>query len=802
MTETAFDITNTQIKSWGLSGYEDFSEYGKIRGLTIKASEIDARLKPFGSRFSDIFLIACDSFIIDCDLTISQPLWIFSRHVQVNGGRCLAIEPGAPVANPKERANFLMLFCHSLGGSGSLSAVSIADPSKPVVTNIPLVKSDAIREIAIGEDASVTFGDWDRESQIIGLAREFLHPGETLHGCLSSIFQSAIMAATLSPELAIAQLRWVGELADADKASRMMAAQARTELTTLVQQSGQTAPVPTGDFTVYAEAAAARITVMQAQWNSFQHLDSLAENDGDWLARAREAIELKANETDLCKRTRERAHLSYQRADEANGAALLQVRTLRLAFIKASNNFEAGIEIWKTQAETMEALMLVKNIFSFAVEAGKLASLSVSALAKDKTDPSDDKDKDDSSTDDDDGSTDEKAEKQKSMDTLEKAGKAISGTVGPVAEIIRNVRALMKIEDTAKALHKMASETMTSMNTALSKTITVGPLEGLDIVTGGAHVWDLFIAGMDVVFKTTQSSLAPISGSREFETAMRQMVIGARAVSNTRLALTQAENELVLAELHLASAKNAEEIVEKTFAEKKAHLQLIQDLKHQAFSRLLDTKRATLVELRHYWQAICYFSLAEERNLPDLPRMDEAVAEFVAAASLLSGYQLAIELLKPVPQAAHRVAISIPLTDANHQDANTLVFHVDTGHPDLVDFCRIRIDQMEIELFGDNDQRILSRKMTIQTDGTYQDRRVNGAVLSFSGEPWNQMIHYDASGNIDVSAGTYTRFAQLLFKPTPFTNWTLTLSKKDQAENVRRITLYISGEISPLSAAA
>lgn len=759
MQGTAAIYTEAQFRNWGIVAHDAFGE-GTVRGITLAVSTLQNTLKQRAKTMDDLFLIACDTLVLDCDLIIGTQLDIVARHIEVKGDPMIGFDKAGSRAS---------LVVRSMGGAtANLTAVSLVDQNHPKETPIALLDDGRISVLSLEGNGDIKVEGWSPDSLLAAELGEMLQNDELLYSALVSTFQCAVIISSVDLELAREQLLWVAELADSQPSSRSLAAQARVELTTLLQEQHGVTVVPPGDFSIYADAAKARLEVMKHQWDRYKTWSALQTEDENWLRQARQTLEFKANDADLCVSVLQRAKAVYDSAETARKMALTQLKMLEMSFISASNDFEAGIEIWKQKAQTFEALLLVKNIAILTAEAGKIVFFTATATS---------------------GAT-------INTKKLKSAGGELPKAVAAGADIVRNAIALIEIEKTAQKLHSAATETLKSLNNALGSTIRSGPLDGLDVVTGGSQVWDAFLVSINLLFKTQEEHLRPIEGSQEYEVALRKLVIGAEAVGKARLAEAQAANEVVLASLHLTSARNAQKIADRSLTDFQQRTNLSDRLRQEAFGRLLDTKRAIFVELNHYRRAIAYFSLVDHKTCFNLPQITAPVEDFVAVCAELSGYRLAIDLLKPVPQVADRIAVNVELLDTNRMADGSLVFDIDLDHPDLQDFSRIRIDRIDIELEDQAGNRILVKTLEIATNGTYRDRKSDRSQWVFCADPWRRLIHFDKKGRADVNAESYSRFAQLVFKPTPFTTWLIQLKDRVIADQVARINMFFSGEIS------
>jgi hypothetical protein len=301
---------------------------------------------------------------------------------------------------------------------------------------------------------------------------------------------------------------------------------------------------------------------------------------------------------------------------------------------------------------------------------------------------------------------------------------------------------------------------------------------------------------MSDLFSVQNDLLNEIGGGAEFRVAFRQLIVGAESYCSARLAVAEASNNLAEAKLRVRAIQDTVNMTRRYAEALKTNAALYQQFQQAAFGRLLDAKRAAYLELEKYRRAIRYFTLRD--NLPRLPQIAASVDAFIEGAAEISGYQLALEELNPSPQLLSKLEVPLTITDRQRTEDGGIVVQMDTDNPAFKYLARIRIDKIEIALLDAKDQRILVEALRVVTSGTYWDRTVEGGYKKFVGNPWLRLITYDKDGKPELQGGTYARYGQKIFKPTPFTTWTITILPKDRkvAAQIAKVAFVLTGEAS------
>jgi hypothetical protein len=367
------------------------------------------------------------------------------------------------------------------------------------------------------------------------------------------------------------------------------------------------------------------------------------------------------------------------------------------------------------------------------------------------------------------------------------AGVAIQG-------IVSSAEQLVEIGKTADRMRELAADSLKTVNDGLKQTFTVSPLSGLDTVTGGSQVWQSLETAMDDSFDIQKALLNQIGGGPGFRVAFRQLVIGAEAYCSARLAVAAAANGLAEAKLRSRAATQAVDLT-TTYAQQLAtNDALYHQLQQAAFGSLLEAKLAVYLELEKYQRAIRYFTLTDDP--PPLPDITASVIDFIRASGEISGYELALEELSPAPQPMTAQTMSFAIADQQRTGDGAIVVQIDVNDSQLTDCARVRVDRIEVSLAGEDGQQIPVSSLHIGSGGTYADRTPDGISKTFTGDPWLKLVKYDQRGAEVVSAGTYSRYGELTFKPTPFTTWTIRPTDPTVAPRVKSVTLRLTGEVS------
>lgn len=797
--------SNTNIKSWGLPASSSLTNQGYARGLVLTWSEMQEqfrKLDPAPGPYDAIWYIVCDVLILDDNPIINDQLYIFARRIEIKSETAFLIPP--TTTNATIVAQEIMK--DNQPASLQVSFISKNEADNPVTFNMDVLENSAATIFTINTPGTLTTEVWSASKSIINNFGDNLSNGETLRAGMTSVFQASMLisssndkalatsltALNTSPsELAINQLKWVAAITDVSEASRVMSGQARAQLSWLVKENQGLVVVPPFDFSVYRDAAIARVTVLTSVNSVYEKWVGMEMSNENWLTQANLTVALQSNESTLQIQLEHRAKtkLKISQGAESEGAA--QLVALQNGLVTVNFNFEAGVKIWKRKEEISAAFKLAVDIVKFGVEVGKLAAMvaapgsAAASTGAGTTNP---------------GSASASAASS-AVESQESKVKDLAGqlgdTVSAATAVVGDIQKIVEIGKTADAMNSMANDTLKNVDGALDKTFTVSPLKGLDVVTGGKQVWESLLVSMNDMFSRNNDILNKIGGGPEFRVSFRQLVIGGEAYCSTRLAVAEASNSLAVAKLSRVAAEHAVSLAKNNVQFFENNNGLYEQLQQDAFSRILDAKRAVYLELEQYKQASYYFTLSDDEKA--LPSITSSVSEFVKESATISGMELILGELSPIPQTLNPFPISLAIDESNRID-DTLVVQIDTSDAVFAPYARIRIDKIQIDLFDENGTKILIDFIKIGTGGVYRDRISNGTTSAmFSGNPFIRTLTYNKSGGIVLGSNVYARFEDVIFKPTPFTTWSFKLPSTTIATNVSTLKMTITGAASSFS---
>jgi hypothetical protein len=801
--------SNTNIKSWGLPASSSLTNQGYARGLVLTWSEMQEefrKLNPAPAPSDAIWYVVCDVLILDDNPIINDQLYIFARRIEIKSDTAFLISPTKTSATIVAQE----IMKENQPASLQVSFMPKNEADNPVTLNMDVLENRPATIFTINTPGTLTTEVWSASKSIISNFGDNLSNGRPLRAGMTSVFQASMLISssndselatsladlkTSPSELAINQLQWVAVITDISEASRVMSGQARAELSWLVKENQGLIVVPPLDFSVYRDAAIARVAVLTSVNSVYEKWVGMEMSNENWLTQANLTVALQSNESTLQTQLEQRAKSKLTIAEGAESEGAAQLVALQNGLVVANFNFEAGVKIWKRKEEISAAFKLVLDIVKFGVEVGKLAAMvaapgagesgAVASTGAGATSA---------------GSASASAASS-SVAAQEIKVKDLAGplgeTVGAATAVVGDVQKIIEIGKTADAMNSMANDTLKNVDGALDKTFTVSPLKGLDVVTGGKQVWESLLVSMDDMFSRNNDILNTIGGGPEFRIAFKQLVIGGEAYCSTRLAVAEASNSLAVAKLSSAAAEHAVSLAKNSVQVFENNKVLYEQLQQNAFGRIMDAKRAVYLELEQYKQASYYFTLNNEEKA--LPSITSSVAQFVKESATISGMELILGELSPIPQTLNPFPISLAISESNRTE-DTLVVQIDTSNPVFAPYARIRIDKIQIDLLDESENKILVDFIKIGTGGLYRDRIPDGTTSAmFSGNPFIRTLTYNKSGGIILGSNVYARFEDVIFKPTPFTTWSFKLPSKTIAANVSTLKMTITGAASPFS---
>lgn len=813
--------SDTNIKKWGLPASASLDNQGIVRGLVLTWTEMEQnfrKLNPAPDPSDNIWYVVCDVLILDDNPRINDQLYIFARRIEIQTDIAFLISSSATSATIVTQE----IIKNNKPATLQASFMSANEADEPKNVTLKPYADRAATIFTLKTPSTLETNVWTPSRSIVSHFGDNLANGETLRLVMVTTFQVASLLAsstnsdistalaaikTTPSELAINQLEWVAAITDVSIDTRVIAGQARTQLSWVVKRNQGLVFVPPLDFSVYRDAVEAQVKVLKARSAAYDKWVDMERSNDNWLAQTKLTVALQANETELQTQLEKRAESKLHIAKDAETEAAAQLKALETALVQANVDFEAGVKTWKSKNKRSAAFTLILDTVKFGVAIGKLVAMVAAPGAGEVAGAAEVGGAASAAGAGEVGGAAGAVGKAAGAGKASAASKSVTSQLktvkdllGPVGEaagdgvaIEGDINKIIEIGKTADAMNTMADDTLTKVNSALDQTFTISPLKGLDTVTGGKHVWESLQVKIDDLFDRDKNLLNDIDKGPEFRVAFRQLVIGAEAYCSSRLAVAEAANSLAEAKLRMNAAKKSVDLAENTQKEFEDNDALYEQLQQDTFGRLLDAKRAVYLQLEQYQQASYYFTLSNAQ--PPLPKITASVDDFIEKSAAISGLELVLNELTPTPQNLHSLPISLPINNNQRVD-KAIVVHIDVTNKTFKQYARIRIDKIEIALLDKNDDQILVNDIKIGTSGTYNDIIPTGGTAQFSGNPFICTVTYDSKGTVELDSEVYARFGDAVFKPTPFTTWRFQLPDVETVNKVSTLQLTITGAAS------
>ena len=847
------------IQRWHLPEYQHLNpDYGEFRAPLLRWSELDASIQDADNLA--MLVICCDVLVLDKTPTLRCPTFIFAR----------VIEVGA-------KAELIFDLSDGTKLSSIITAQRIVDAATgvPATMTLATVSLDAGGDLVEAEthivaDGSTTAYVMERgeeratKAAASAAALDFLAPGEPLAVMLTTTFQIACLLSTEEPRLAADQVMWVAALTAQHPTSHMLSSDCHALYKTLIQLMDIGADallVPHLDHEIYAEKSKACLALLHQRVQRYDALVEKARTDEHWRDQVAITIADKQNEVELAANLRAQTEATCEQMRKARQIAAANLLECQTDLTDLMVDFQRGINNWQRD-ETIKASIeiftgvvdLVQQVGTIVASGGTLAAIpvidNIKMLAGMSVDLSTRAAKGDKFEDvidiswlfEDNGDDDppeytaenakediisyfetrkadqEAAQKEKSrQDKIKKgaadlkkagisAGKDIKGIYDGIMRIVDIAEKAKKLEQQSEDfLVKAAAQVNTSFG-------AIAPI-GLDVVTGGEDGWAQTELGLEEMFDKVGDMMDKLGGGRAYRLALRRMVLHGRTMSQTRLALAKANNDLADAILRERAAQASRRLYDGYLRDLSQSQARDTALRQLAFGRVLDSKRSVYLAMEAFMRAASYFTLRPiDRSV--LPRITDSVDAFSEAVMTHTGtwvtsialgrspgpmdVWLDVDLTSATGTAdapdmvvAQGDARAKDVTNADGEDDLTSLaimrsadgsvsVTIPTDHPRFNRWYRVRLDAVRVYADGVHSDGDLW--IDIQTDGTYLDKTPSGGTARFVTQPFVRAFVYnplDAAAMPTGDSATTGRFAEDFFKPTPFATWRFTISRQD-----------------------
>ena len=371
-----------------------------------------------------------------------------------------------------------------------------------------------------------------------------------------------------------------------------------------------------------------------------------------------------------------------------------------------------------------------------------------------------------------------KAEKAAQKKTLVDGAKAAVAAGKDVKGIYDGAMRIVDAAATAERLEAQSKEILTKVS--LGTETSFGSIEpiGIDVVTGGAQVWDNMLIEMELVFDKMGPLLQKISGGLDYRASMRKLVMNGKVMSAARLALAKACSDLADAKMRVRSAQDSIRIYQIQLEKMTQKIARDEAMEQLAFGRILDSKRSLYQAMEAYIRAFTYFTLNDKEGPSLLPKITDDIPSFANKIQRITGTWLTDISLGAAPQSM-KLPVHLDPGDMEVDADGNYNFTMDHSNPAFSDFHRIRLSKIRVYLEGYEGAGAVS--VNIRSSGNYDDKGEGGRVLSFISQPFIKNFVYDMENEDDpiVDADVIDRFERDFFQPTPFSHWSFRFKTRD-----------------------
>jgi hypothetical protein len=818
------------VKAWRLpaAASADLAN-GSFRGLRLVWHDLPA--DEAGPLSAALRFVCCDVLVLDKNATIDRPTFVFARRIELRG------DAGFVLDRTSQPDIDLTLFAQSVvdqkAGAPAVLSVTVVRETGGTASLAPdySFKTDP--------DAGATGMVWQPgASAACAMAAKDIDPGhlsigEPLWLALMTTFQVATLLSTQSPELSIAQLRWVASLGQAGSTTRDLADQANATAGTLqaAQAAGpNTVLVPRLDAMIYASASKELLTVLKVRERKWDGLLERMHNDKNWAADASVMLAETLNQDNLILKLEEQASQTRTQTMQALAVAIGQVVYARMQIRVREIEFQSGIERWKEKKILSEIFNILTGIVQLLAQIpaivtvgpelavlpaaefiGSVGEYIVSRAKAIGTDPGDYMDIPSLFGVEEDvvpvvvGSKPTKAEiahakKLKDMQADLVKGLKDAGAAGKA--IYDSAMQILSITSTAERLQRTSQAIYGSIDGAVGSAFSSTELQGIDVVTGGEQAWETLRVNIEDVFDHFKDGLLKeIDGGMEYRLEFRRLIVCGMALSQARLAVAKANMQLAEMKLRRAAGEKSVAIVRDRAKQLGQQIGDTETLALFVFNTVIDAKRSVYLAMEAYGRAFRYFTLSKPAGIPKLPVITASVDEFGEAVAKISGRLLIGSILKPIPQTMKQVEISLNEPDMLRQlqRIGYTCWTLDPSHPAFNGFFRIRTDRVRV--FAEGIAEPGDIDVELRTSGVYADKFPHGEGVRFVSEPSYYKFRYNGEKRtIGMDTATARRYVDDFFIPTPFTVWTMKIARPNgepvDLSGLTSLTVQFHGEAS------
>lgn len=669
-------------------------------------------------------------------------LFLCARRIELASGAALVLKiNGQPTGK-------LAIFCHESGGVLTVAVngkdtFDLSDRTLfgSLVTGI--AGAPVLKQLPDFQDSGLAYGD-------------------PLRINATSILQFALAAFYLFPEIARSMFSYVLRVTNGSEEAKDLHMQASAALGNLLVNASPVTYVPYLDKDVYEQSMAGFVAAASAYETQYQRFADQSTSAQDRLAAAKLMVAHNQDLMDMNQQLILQADKNLVAAKDAAIDAQFAVQKAQSETQMAGIAFEYDSKIW-VRGATIDAVMgICVALIQFG---GSIAAMCVGDDAGAATAAS------------------AVGNGAKAAEAAAKAGEKagdqakavidLSASMKKIAEVSENLSkmydALMKIIELSKNIH-------TAENLPDATLPQVGNLEA-------DPGWDVFMLNTTALLRPAID--LKVTGAQEYLDAVQKLALYSKAYMAAQVSVVTVAQQLV--RLQLQQQVNAAQVTRLNdfTADIDTSRRNFDEMKQVFFEWELNMRFWVFTVFQQYAWAYRYWALRTSGVTPSIVKTVAQLQQDLAKVK--QEYADALASFTPPPQSMHK-GLTISAADTGMwtglvqalQTAGTTTLPIGLSNPGFAGLDRVRLSTVRVWLVGVQASESVPVNLKLSTSGFYEDR-MRGQNFQFSTQPLTYAFNYQGDvgdvQNITVDGAVDARERYLYFQPTPFTQWTISVTK-------------------------
>jgi hypothetical protein len=407
------------------------------------------------------------------------------------------------------------------------------------------------------------------------------------------------------------------------------------------------------------------------------------------------------------------------------------------------------------------------------------------------------------------------------------SAKAISTAAITASDIAKNakelaatMKQLKKMIEAMKKIYELAKAIKEASDNIESATKQMGTVDRMKDTTDDADLsaadgWSIYQLQADAILQGAVDK--KIQYAKDYKQAIDILVIYGQSLSASQLAVIKTSQEAAALNFRLQYANQKKDDLEKLSENLTAGEKPTLELMQQLFLKNLDCKSSLFSALKLYQASYFYWALSQSSINPQIiDSVDNIGSGIYDITNIAMDTAAALDHFNPSPQPMENILVVIDNEDvlSSLRATGKATWSLPLDNPEFECLDRVRLTTIRvwiegISLTSQNDSVFI----TISTDGNYLDR-YNDVNYQFNSKQLTRTFKYRVAKNgenqawifddgtigiIQIDGKVDTEVEYAYFEPTPFSEWTIALPKKDKNNpsidysHISKVTMYFEG---------